>query len=523
MIRLFGQTDTVFTSNGDVVIHPIKARVTNKDNGDYYLQLETDLSYVDYLTEGRIVVANTPSGDQAFRVGNVQKTGKKITTKCYHVFYDSKNYLIPYANIEQGNALTALQTLNGATVPMTEFIVSSDIADLNDYECTRKSLNEAVKDVLSIWGGHLVRNNFYIGISESVGEDKGIIVQYKKNLKDITVQEDWKSVATKILPTGKDGIMLNAVDPSADIYMESDVQYALPYVKAVSFSQKIDQNDYPSETEYKRALVADLHDQAEKYLEENKLPKVNYTLKANLSRVTDIGDTIMVYDERLGVELLTNVIGFEYDCISERYTQVQFGNFLPSLNGFASSLMASAVAEASAEAETQMNEMMTASYVIYDGTKILVVDRLPKEDAQDEILIDHNGIKFTNQGSQTAKFGIDGSFYIGTDELTDFIKETGTTNGWKWVKYASGACEAWKTATETPTYSSLVTGLYKGAFDVSYPFNITGAVVEATMESTSGTGWVAMASSGIDKTTVTVVKSANSGSATVNVHVRGSI
>jgi phage-related protein len=88
MIKIFGQNDTSFITNGDVVLRPFKAKVTKKDNGDYYLDLECGLEYVDYFTEGRIVTANTPTGDQAFRIGNVTKSKYKLMAKCYHVFYD---------------------------------------------------------------------------------------------------------------------------------------------------------------------------------------------------------------------------------------------------------------------------------------------------------------------------------------------------------------------------------------------------------------------------------------------------
>ena len=84
MIKVFGQTDTLFSSNGDVVLQAVKAKVHKADNGDFYLALETGLDYVDFLVEGNIVVANTPQGDQAFRVGNVTKTKSKLTTKAYH-------------------------------------------------------------------------------------------------------------------------------------------------------------------------------------------------------------------------------------------------------------------------------------------------------------------------------------------------------------------------------------------------------------------------------------------------------
>lgn len=37
MIKCFGQADTSFSSNGDIIIQPFKALVHKIDNGDFYL------------------------------------------------------------------------------------------------------------------------------------------------------------------------------------------------------------------------------------------------------------------------------------------------------------------------------------------------------------------------------------------------------------------------------------------------------------------------------------------------------
>ena len=94
MIKLFKSTDLTFYSNGDKIINATKAIIHKEDNGDFYLDFECDLSYINDIVENNILVANTPQGDQAFRIGNVSKTKYKITTKAKHVFYDSQNYLI---------------------------------------------------------------------------------------------------------------------------------------------------------------------------------------------------------------------------------------------------------------------------------------------------------------------------------------------------------------------------------------------------------------------------------------------
>ena len=81
MIKLFSTTDNIFNTNGDKVIIPTRAEVFKEDNGSFYLLLETPLDYIDDLTANRILIANTPQGEQAFRITNVEKTRKKINKK----------------------------------------------------------------------------------------------------------------------------------------------------------------------------------------------------------------------------------------------------------------------------------------------------------------------------------------------------------------------------------------------------------------------------------------------------------
>lgn len=417
MIKLFGQTDRLFSSNGDLIIKPVKATVHKEDNGAFYLDMTTDLSYVDNLKEGNILYANTPQGSQAFRVNNVTKTKSKITVKANHVFYDTKNYLIQDAYVVDKNCNDALDHLNNATEPTSEFTTISDVTTINSFRCVRKSLYEAIQTVIDRWGGHLVRDNFTIGIRQTIGQDNGVTVMYRKNLKEITCTENWDNVVTKLMPVGRDGLLL------PEIYVESETQYSLPYTKTVTFNQNVSQEDYTDddghldEEAYHNALIVDLRQQAQNYVDGNSVPQVNYSLKANLDKITDIGDTVQVIDERLGVNIMTSVISYDYDCILERYTQVEFGNFKQSLSNLISTVTQSAEAmvtesaqvlqvtlgEELQQATDRIWSVMGNSYVIYDGDKILVVDSLPKETATNVIMINNGGIGF----SQT---GINGTF-----------------------------------------------------------------------------------------------------------------
>lgn len=417
MIKLFQSTDKLYASNGDKIIIPTKAKVHKEDNGNYYLDLETTLDYINDIVQGNIIVANTPQGEQAFRISNVTATRRKITTKCYHVFYDSKNYLIKDSNVVDKDCNDALDHLNSATDTTSPFTTLSDISAINSFRCVRKSLYEAIQTIIERWGGHLVRDNWTIKVMSSIGQDNGVTIRYGKNLKSITCESNWDNVVTKLMPVGKDGILLNALDETQDVYVYSGVTYDIPFTKTVSFQQDLNAEDYESEQAFQQALIDDLRIQAEDYVNSNCYPQLNYTLKANVDKITDIGDVIEVDDERLGITLLTNVISYDYDCILGKYTELEFGNFTQKLSNLMNTISSNtqtAIEESNQnlqitlsselqEAQDKIWNALSSSYVIYEGDKILIVDTLPKEDATNVIMINNGGIGF----SQT---GINGNF-----------------------------------------------------------------------------------------------------------------
>ena len=341
MIRIFGGTDTDFTSNGDVVVRALKAKVHKEDNGDYYLDIEAGLEYSDYFVQGNIIVVDLPQGAQAFRINNVQKTKHRISSKCWHVFYDSEDYITDASDMGATCQADLEYALSGVMYGSStlHFTVSSDITTTKLTKYKRQTLSERFFEIADNFGGHLVRDNFNVSVNASAGgQDNGVTIQYGKNIKDISCEEDWNDVVSALMPIGKNGFLLSDKTPDPlpySAWLTTLVPYSMTYSKAVNFSQdSINESDYPSTEDYKNALYRDLWQQGTDYLASNKLPKVCYTLSANVEKLTDIGDTIQVKDERLGVDLTTTVIGFEYDLILEKYTEVIFGNFLPNLTTF---------------------------------------------------------------------------------------------------------------------------------------------------------------------------------------------
>ena len=398
MIRVFNAAETAFNTNGEVIIKPLKANITNNDNGDFFLQMACGVEYNDFIQPNNIIVAPTPTGAQAFRISEIQKNKKRLEVKAWHLFYDSENYLIADSYAVNMNCNDAINHFNAATDTTSPFLMYSDINTIYSMREVRKSLAECVNDVIERWGGHLKRNNWEVSILQNAGTDHGVTIEYKKNLEDLTAIYNWDRVVTKLMPVGKDGILIDGR------YVYSAVQYDIPYTKCVSFEQDINAEEYPTETDYINALKADLLAQATAYVNKYCYPVVNYTLKGNPEKITDIGDIIEVKDERIGVDILTEVISYEYNAITGKYINLEFGNFtntlsdlLPNIAKETTNAVNIAVGDITSETN-RIYELLQAHNVVYRGYDVLLLDETPAEDAVNVLRINKNGLALSTDG-----------------------------------------------------------------------------------------------------------------------------
>lgn len=414
MICVYEESEKLFNNNGIKTIHPLKAKIHKEDNGEYYIEVKDTIDNLQFYQAGMIIRVPTPWGYQCFRFTNPKKTNNKVEVKGKHLYFDAANYIIADSYVVDKNCNDALDHLNNATDILSPFTTISNITTINSFRCVRKSLEEAIAEVISRWGGHLIRDNWNIEIRNQIGQDRGVVLLYAKNIEKIEDKSDWKNVVTKILPVGKDGILL------PELYLSvEEVLYDIPHTKVVDFKQdNIKEDDYKidgelNEEAYNNALIEDLRNKGRNYLEENKLPKINYTLSAYLENVSDVGDTIYVKHPKCNIDIITNVISIDYDVISKKYTSIEFGNFKNKLKDLISNMSVTAENEArkavettrislSAELSEATNKILGIlgnSYVIDDnGSQILIVDKLPKEEATNVIRINSQGIGFSNSG-----------------------------------------------------------------------------------------------------------------------------
>lgn len=417
MIRVYDVTEKLFNHNGLKVLNPLFAEVTKVDNGDYFIELEDVIENLEYYQKGMIIRVTTPWGVQGFRCDNPYIQNSRISCKAWHISYDSENYIINKASVVLANCNDALNHYNGNTDTESPFTVISDIPAVATTEAIRKSLFEVFTELANVYSGHWERDNYNFGIKSSIGQDRGVVLAYNKNITDIKIEENWDNVCTKLFPytsAGDEEITLE------ETYVEvSEKLYDIPYTKAVKFEHSLKKDDYSTEALFISAVKEWLHAEAMNYIEANKLPQVNYSVSAKLDNISDVGDTILVKHPKLNARytIPTEVISVKYDAITGRYTAIEFGNFKKEIKNLTNEIVSTVetktdkkLADYNAllqvqleEATAGFNSVLGGSYVLNSGNEILILDRIPKEKALYCLKINSAGIGFSNTG-------IDGTF-----------------------------------------------------------------------------------------------------------------
>lgn len=398
MIKIFNANDRNFSTAGNIIIEPTKCREFKKKSlNGWYIEVEMPIKYKDYIEKDKLCVVKTKSklNPQAFRIAdNIQYTSKKISFTAEHVMFDARNYLLIDVRPTNLNGINTLNYINERTDNVSPFTMFSNIENVNTAYFIRKNLLEAWAIIEERWNGVFDADNWNISFLQSVGNDNGETIIYGKNMQSMEIFEDWSSVVTKLYPVGYDGLML------PEQYLESDVQYEIPYTRTIDFQTDLEQEEQTEEN-----LINELRENALKYLEENKYPKVSYTTVSNINDDMEVGDLIQVLHPLVSIK--TEVLEYEYDIISKKIKSLTFGNFSRDVKAKFDNIKSSidkisqvlSKQEITIKNQTELiNSLNKNGYVYIDDNEILILDKLPKEEAKNVWRFGLGGIGFSSNG-----------------------------------------------------------------------------------------------------------------------------
>lgn len=398
MIKIFDANETDFSSNGNIVIKPLKCiEYRKKSLNGWYIECEIPIKYKDYIDKDKLCIVKTRSklNPQAFRIGDtIKKTNKKITFTANHVMFDAEDYFLMDVRPTNLNGAGALEYINSRTDSKSPFKVFSNVENVDTEYFERKTLFEAWSLMEERWQGVFDADNFNIYFLNKVGNDNRETIIYGKNMENMTILEDWSNVCTKVCAVGYDGLLL------PEKYIESEVKYDKPYTKKQEFNTELDTTEATEEK-----LIEELRKNAIDYLNENKFPKVSYEVTSNINQLLEIGDIVHVKHPL--VEIETEVLEYVNDIILDKIISLTFGNYTKDVKSRFDSIKSS-ISEvkeriskqdiAIKEQTSLINTFNKKGYVYIDDNEILILDQLPKEKAKNVWRFGLGGIAFSSNG-----------------------------------------------------------------------------------------------------------------------------
>ncbi|MDE1693126.1 phage tail protein [Streptococcus suis] len=347
MICLYAADESLFDHNGLGVLDKDlkKCHVEELINNLYTLTAQYPLwaKFGKLIRNGMIIKAPTPNGDQLFRIYQSKPSMGMLEIHAFHIFYDLAFNFVEDTNIVSKSGQAWLQQLSQNTQYRHPFTFFSDISKVAGSRVVRKNCVEILLNTsldnsfVNRFGGEILRDNFKVYFNRAIGENRGFKIRHKKNLKGYTANIDDKSVITRIMPIGFDGLLL----PEKYVDSPRISDYPFPRIGKVEVDVKAavgenaDAKDaVPLNEAYTkmRALIKEQFGVIDvptcsyevDFVELSKTKE--YADFQNLETVR-IGDTVTVSHDEDGFCVEAKVIRYEYDSLAGSLLRIEAGQF----------------------------------------------------------------------------------------------------------------------------------------------------------------------------------------------------
>ena len=416
---LYEKTENAFTHNGiGFLKDATKCTVTEERNGSYECSLQYPITgqWYDQITEGCIIKAkaNDTSEPQLFRIYKSSKPLKGIVTySAEHISYDLNG--IPtlgfsVKNVTPQAAIT--RAIQDAGLP-SAFTAISDISTLNSTTiltpCSvRAILGGQAGSVLDVWGGEFEFDNFVVKLHRHRGSDRGVSIEYGKNLKDLKQEANIADCYTHLMPYARysqDG----EGDEKIEVYVYlSEKVLPLNAAENIGHSKAYIMDFTDRFKEGEEITEEALRAKATAYAAAAELgvPKVNITVSfvqlwqteeykniAPLERVV-MCDTVAVRFSKLGVTASAKVIKTTYNTLEEKYDSVELGDakssFADTVNKQQAAIeeIKTSVKKGQAEATEQLKKAIANATSLITGHSGGYVVLNPAEKPQEILILD---------------------------------------------------------------------------------------------------------------------------------------
>lgn len=294
--------------------------------------------------------------EQLFRIYSVESSdmsgaNRGVTVSARHIFYDLIGNLTVYEPEGSESCQNALQGILNGCVSEHEFEAATNIGDSREeLKWVRVNPVSALLDpdsgLIARFGGEIIRDNWEITLLKRAGMNRGVRIEYRKNLTGVDCAVNTDSVVTRVYPMGQTAkgkpLGMGGETPWVDSPKIGD--YPTPHVYVL---------DKGSEIKAKSTSSADvtaarnkLKQAAQAYLEENPgidEPEISLSVDfiglgdtAEYARYRELEsvylyDTVRIRHAPLNIDVLVQVNKIQFDCLNGRMKGIELGSKIINL------------------------------------------------------------------------------------------------------------------------------------------------------------------------------------------------
>ena len=333
MIILYEYTETAFTNNGLGCLNDATScSVKETLNGEYELEMEYPVNGIHYsdIQLRRIILAKPNSYDQTqpFRIYSISKPiGGLVTVNAEHISYDMSG--LPVRGAVEHYAWyvkDVFDHIKNNSVYPCPFTFSSDITEeKKDISLSKprsvKAFLGTDEGLLSLFGGEWEFDRYNAILHKERGQNRGVSIEYGKNLTDVTQDEACSEMYTAVYPyyyQEDDG--LQRLDD--DVVKILDTPYKNVYV--LDLTSEFD--EMPTQDQ--------LRAKTQEYIKDNKLAEPKVSLKVSFIKNPEViealqdvrlGDTVGVKFIKIGVDTTSRCISYDFNVLTEQYNSIELG------------------------------------------------------------------------------------------------------------------------------------------------------------------------------------------------------
>ena len=333
MIILYEYTETAFTNNGLGCLNDATSCVVSETlNGEYELEMEYPVNGIHYsdIQLRRIIFAKPNSYDreQPFRIYSISKPiGGLVTVNAEHISYDMSG--LPVRGAIEHYAWyvkDVFDHIKNNSVYPCPFTFSSDITE--EKKAISLSKPRSVKaflgtdeGLLRLFGGEWKFDRYNAILHNERGQNRGVSIEYGKNLTDVTQDEACSEMYTAVYPyyyQEDDGLQR----------LDEDVVKILdtPYNNVCVLDLTSEFDEMPTQDQ--------LRAKTQEYIKDNKLGEPKVSLKVSFIKNPEViealqdvrlGDTVGVKFIKIGVNTTSRCINYEFNVLTEQYNSIGLG------------------------------------------------------------------------------------------------------------------------------------------------------------------------------------------------------